>query len=581
MQASPLLSIIAALTVPNPTLGQITADDVNGVWYARVDFVTEPLAEIHLVKQDGGWSVTGPNGDQTPAEPQPDGTFIASFGDLGTARFESPAEGEDAVVFWIQPPSPMLSQPHATPVRCQPDASGSWSGSATPLDDGTDFFLTIETNGNDTQIGFVEHTLNFGRFWISNGLKATPGGGLIFEGLEPAVTGTLSEDGAFVLDSEQIEPLAFRPIDAESAAGYEPGLPGPDAIAPRRRDDGWDTATPGEVGLDDSTIEALLNTLADPSRRTQTATRIHSVQIARGGTLAVDAYFFGRGPEDTHDTRSAGKSVGSLLVGAALGSESATLLSATLADLLKRSINTDASNATLGDLLSMRTGLWLDDSDPDCTAREDHVQSSDEQDWYKPALEAPRHHPRDTHFAYSSLSCNLAGAVVAEKTNRWIPALLEQKLLRPLNISSYHTNLMPSGDAYFGGGIRLRPRDFLKIGQLVLAGGRWNGQQVVPETWIEATTAPRSEVRPDFFYASGWWRRSYTIDGRHIETIQALGNGGQVVVAVPELDLTACFTAGNYNDGQASSQITEKLVPEYVIRAALEADVSHEESQNP
>ncbi|MEM9373508.1 MAG: serine hydrolase [Planctomycetota bacterium] len=568
-----LLPLLASLTCAPSAPGQPTPEDIEGLWLCRIDYVAEPQGTITLSRENNGWFVTGPHGDRALAETQRDGTHIASFGDVGAVRFEPPPDRSHATVFWIQPPSPMLSQSYATPVRCPPDADGSWSGVVTTLDDRTDFFCGIDQSSNGA-INFVEHTLNFGRFWNVTGLSPSPDGGLIFEGPEPAVTGKLSADGALVLDSEQMEPLTFRRLDAEAAVGYVPGSPGTNAVSPRPFGDGWRTATLSDAGLDSDTIGALLGTLADPTRRAHAATRVHSVQIARAGSLAVDAYFFGHGPEDTHDTRSAGKSVASLLVGAALSPNATDKLAVALSESLDRATGADASKATLGDLLAMRTGLWLDDGDPECPAAEDRVQESDEQDWYRPALQATRNHPRDTRFAYSSLSINLAGAVLAENTDRWIPALLDQQLLQPLDVSACHINLMPSGDAYFGGGIRLRPRDLLKIGQLVLDGGRWNGRQVVPESWIDATTTPRSKVRPDFHYAAGWWCRTYTVEGRRIDTIQALGNGGQTVVAIPELQLAACFTAGNYGDGRAASQITEELIPDFVIRAALRSDRS-------
>ncbi|MEO0630105.1 MAG: serine hydrolase domain-containing protein [Planctomycetota bacterium] len=398
--------------------------------------------------------------------------------------------------------------------------------------------------------------------------------GVVFEGLEPVTTGRLETSDRMLLRSEALKPLHFDRLDVQKTSGYLPGDPGTSATNPLTLNDGWVTAHPDEVGLDIKTLEALLESLSDPSRRSLSTTRVHSVQIARHGKLAVDAYFFGRDAADTYDTRSAGKSVGSLLLGAALGDDGADDLNKPLKDLLQMPIGHDAARVTLGDMIAMRSGLWVDDGDPDSPAEENRVQSSGSSDWYAPVLQAPARHTPGSHFAYSSMSINIAGAVIAQETGRWMPVLLEELLFAPMQIQAYHVNLMPSQDAYLGGGVRVRPRDFLKIGQLVLDDGRWRDHQVVPADWISATTIPLGEVRPGFSYASGWWERVYEIDGRRLKTIQALGNGGQVVVACPELHLAVCFTAGNYGDGRAASKIADELVPEYVLRAALRGNES-------
>ena len=98
---------------------------------------------------------------------------------------------------------------------------------------------------------------------------------------------------------------------------------------------------------------------------------------------------------------------------------------------------------------------------------------------------------------------------------------------------------MPAAD------LRLRPRDMAKIGQLVLAGGRWKDRQIVSKAWIDASTTPRMEAT-DYGYL--WWLGRSPFNGREVRWAGALGRGGQSIRIVPELDLVVVVTAGYYQD---------------------------------
>jgi CubicO group peptidase (beta-lactamase class C family) len=80
---------------------------------------------------------------------------------------------------------------------------------------------------------------------------------------------------------------------------------------------------------------------------------------------------------------------------------------------------------------------------------------------------------------FCSAGMNLLAGVIKNATASWLPEFLFQNLGQPLDLRTYHVNLTPLGDEYGAGGIFLRPRDFMKLGQLFLDKGRWNGRQVV------------------------------------------------------------------------------------------------------
>jgi CubicO group peptidase (beta-lactamase class C family) len=87
-----------------------------------------------------------------------------------------------------------------------------------------------------------------------------------------------------------------------------------------------------------------------------------------------------------------------------------------------------------------------------------------------------------------------------------------------------------------------------KIGQLVLAGGRWNDSQIVSKAWIETSTAPKIEATGGQFYGYLWFLGRSLPNGREVHWAGGLGRGGQSIRVVPELDLVVVVTAGYYQD---------------------------------
>jgi len=135
----------------------------------------------------------------------------------------------------------------------------------------------------------------------------------------------------------------------------------------------------------------------------------------------------------------------------------------------------------------------------------------------------------------------------------------------PMQIRRYAINLTPTGEAYMGGGARYLPRDFMKLGQVLLAGGRWRGKQIVSASWAKESVAPRFDLS-GFHYGYLWWSTEYPYAGRSVKAFFAAGNGGQIVLGFPELDLLINFWGGNYNDrpGVVPQRV---YVPQFILPA--------------
>jgi CubicO group peptidase (beta-lactamase class C family) len=155
--------------------------------------------------------------------------------------------------------------------------------------------------------------------------------------------------------------------------------------------------------------------------------------------------------------------------------------------------------------------------------------------------------PAGQEFFYNTGALTLLSAIIRKATGRPLDEFARETLFEPLGITRVEWNRY-KGDTDAGGGLRLRPRDMAKIGQFVLAGGRWNDRQIVSREWIETSTAPKLKATGGLSYGYLWWLGRSLLDRRQVQWVGALGRGGQSIRVVPELDLVVVVTAGYYQD---------------------------------
>ena len=117
----------------------------------------------------------------------------------------------------------------------------------------------------------------------------------------------------------------------------------------------------------------------------------------------------------------------------------------------------------------------------------------------------------------------------------------------------------------------MRPRDMAKIGQLVLDRGRWKGEQIISEGWIDAATAPHITTAYGEPYGYQFWLHTAPVAGRRIGLIAAHGQGGQRIVVAPTLDLVVVVTPGNYYGNDQLANLVPRIVLGDYVLPAVEA----------
>jgi CubicO group peptidase (beta-lactamase class C family) len=333
---------------------------------------------------------------------------------------------------------------------------------------------------------------------------------------------------------------------------------------PAARDDGWPVASINEDRLID---RAALCRMADRLAASSDA-KIHAVLVARGGKLVFERYFrgsdeisgriFGRRVENVtfdadtlHDTKSVSKCVASLAVGIALDrglidsiNEPIFSFFPELSDLR----TPEKDRIQLSHALTMSMGLeWVEATPATGDENNDEARMHRASDPCRYVLSLAATAPAGREFFYNTGALTLVSAIIRKATGRPLDEFARATLFEPMGITEVEW-IRVKGDTDAGGGLRLRARDMAKIGQLVLAGGRWNDRQLVPKAWIETSTAPKLKATNNQSYGYLWWLGGSRFNGREIQWVGALGRGGQSIRIVPELDLVVAVTAGYYQD---------------------------------
>ena len=520
-----------------------------------------------------------------------------SVADGAALSMELPTQGElrlrpgtgdltEATVHWIQPAAATYNG-WATPVRLHgPDGTGSKPtdrahGSIRPFRESRTFYLKIDRDDKGALRVFLrDPERNIGRYARLATLRRDGRQlELLNEGGDVVTTAVLSEDGSrMALEVPRYGTQDLRRITAEDAAvGFYPrplAATPPDALQPPLSDRDWTAASPQSVGMDEQQLLGLVRSIAETKVDSVWAPALHAMLVARDGKLVVEEYFAGHDAESLHDTRSAGKSIASMLVGAAVGTEGLSMTVCSQLGWAKDVCDADPRRAAMNleHLLTMSPGMACNDDVGDSPGNEDAMQSqSAEPDWYRFTMDVPMERQPGEKALYCSAGINLVGAVLTAHLDAEVYQLFDELLARPLGIDRYHMNLDPLGRGYLGGGIRLRPRDMLKFGEMMRNGGMWRGKRVLPADWVQASSAAHASIHEDQDYGYAWWRISLEVEGRTIESFYASGNGGQMLFVVPELRLSALFMGGNYGNFGTWRAFRDEYLPS-ILRAAMRGD---------
>ncbi len=575
--ATAAVSQKAEPTESGRTEATTSADVLLGVWGDVNELFTRMEGELRI-RAVGRALEASLAGHTTEVTVDGDAVYFEFPEGRGSYRGSFNGDRTEIRGHWIQGVGRIEIYEFATPTWLLGSADGGWDGLVRPFRERLSLYMRFMTNDDGT-VGVIIRNpeRNVGWFVRANTVEVKENAVTFFDADgQPRLSGTLNEDRdvlSVVMQGAGTFDLVRQ--DRDEAVGFYPRLETTpyQYRAPRPDDDGWTVAHAGEVGFDTGRLEAFVQSILDMEIDSHRTPYIQDLTIARNGRLILEEHFFGYHGDEPHDSRSAGKSITSMMVGAAV-EEGAFTMDTPVYDLFPESTaNPDPRKAdlTVEHLITMSSGYDCDDNDYDTPGNEDVMQNQGQQpDWVAYTLDLPMVREPGEADVYCTGGINLLAGIISRTTGEWIPEFFRTRLAEPLEIDRYHVNLDPLGRGYGGGGLRMRPRDFLKLGQTMLDGGRWNGQQVLEESWVDASFTPRASVNVDDDYGYAWWRTVHEHDGTTFESWSATGNGGQLIIVVPAYDLVVTFNGGNYSNFPTWIAWRDELMPRYIVGALTE-----------
>jgi len=363
---------------------------------------------------------------------------------------------------------------------------------------------------------------------------------------------------------------------------------GADCPKPTDLHDGWTVAAPEREGLDSALICGI-----GPRLEALKEAQAHGIVIARHGRLIYERYFAGRDwrlsmslgevkfdAGTKHDIRSVSKSVTSLLVGIALDRGLLADLDAPVFSFFPEydDLRTpEKDRMTLRHLLTMSSGLaWNETSVPYTNPSNTYWQMGIAPRVDHFVLAQPLAAPPGTVFNYNTGSVDLLGVILRKVSGKRVDEFAKEALFDLLGIEDWEWEGSSGFNPAAASGLRLRPRDLAKIGQLVLERGTWHGRQIVSSSWIEDSTTPRLSGKGAMFdrpegitsYGYLWWLGRSPPEHPERDMIAGAGNGGQRVVILPSLGAVVTTTAGLYGD-EASGLTAWTTLNEFVWPAVV------------
>ena len=313
---------------------------------------------------------------------------------------------------------------------------------------------------------------------------------------------------------------------------------------------------------------------------------LHTLLVSQGDKALFEHYGMGDdenwgkplgtiafGPTVLHDLRSVTKSIVGMLYGIALADGKVPEPQAKLydqfpeyADLARQP---GRERITVAHVLSMTLGTeWDELTIPYGDPRNSEVAMELSPDRYRYVLDRPIVGEPGIKWTYNGGATALLGRLITKGTGEKLPDYARRVLFDPMGLGPTEWSNGLQGEAAAASGLRMRAPDLVRIGQMVLMGGAWQGKQIVPTAWLQQSTTPSVTIEGNFRYGWQWYLSEVAIgaSGRTERLVSGIGWGGQRLFLVPAVNLVVAMNAGNYGKpGMEQRRIANVILTELVL----------------
>ena len=306
-------------------------------------------------------------------------------------------------------------------------------------------------------------------------------------------------------------------------------------------------STPEAQGISSKALERFVDKLKEQK------IPVHSILMARHGHMIMEAYYQPYDKEKLHRMFSETKSYTSLGIGL-LVSDGVIRLEDKICqyfpEYLPGEVHPWLEEMTIKDMLRMET----------CHNKTTYEKTSTTENWVRSFFQTvPTHRPGQI-FMYDTSASHTLCALVEKLTGQKLLDFLKDRILRQIGFSE-ESYIMedPFGVSMGGTGLMAKPTDMLKVGLMLLNGGKdpddygkEDGRQVYPKEYLDQalkfqTSTIMSSLR-DWGYGFQFWKMPDN-------GFAMIGLGSQDTLCFPEQDMVITMTSDTQGIPNGSAMI--------------------------
>lgn len=321
-------------------------------------------------------------------------------------------------------------------------------------------------------------------------------------------------------------------------------------------------STPSAHGIDAVGILDLLDALERAP-----GVETHSLMLLRHGHVVAEGWWAPYSPDRPHLLYSLSKSFTSTALGLAVAEGLVSLDDTVLShfpDLDAEVTDPRARRIRVRHVAAMASGHLSDTIDA--------ARAIDPDDLVRGFLMIPPDREPGSVFAYNQPCTFSVAAIIQKAAGMPLTEYLRPRLLDPLGIGEVGWLTDPRGLELGFSGLHATTDAVAGLGQLYLQRGRWEGEQLLPQAWVDEATRAHvenpDEPNPDWRQGYGFqfWmaRHGYRGDGAY----------GQFCVVLPEADVVLAMT-GQSEDMQAVLDAVWEHLLAAIDRATTTPDAEH------